>query len=220
MWWRYFFLSLIPPANCRNMRVDQYGGFGSRRLRLSPEVFPARWRTNPFICMACYTGHHLPQDWDCVLPNSWLMSGCEVVPTRQSARASCDVWKRGNAARVRGQQIHASQSSRLAAAILRDFLPPHTPRQNICVSIYKPDATADVCEYFIPPSQQRVVTTNIMRSLPRRREASSFAQRVVENVQLKGRRAFKWRAMNEWMNEFRLKKKSVVPDQIEFNVVI
>lgn len=62
-------------------------------LSLSPEVFLARWRTNPFICMACYTSHHLPQDWDCVLPNSWLMSGREVVPTREPAHASYDIEK-------------------------------------------------------------------------------------------------------------------------------
>lgn len=129
------------------------------------------------------------------LVNGRLWSGAnETIGSRLVRRL-----KKGNATRVRGQQIHASQSSRLAAAILRHFLPP-TPHDKICVSIYEPDATADVCEYFIPPSQQRVVTTNIMRSLPRRREASSFAQRVVENVQRKGRRAFKWRAMNEWMS--------------------
>lgn len=34
----------------------------SPRFRIYPEVFLARWRTNPFICMACYTSLHLPQD--------------------------------------------------------------------------------------------------------------------------------------------------------------
>lgn len=59
----------------------------SQWLSISPEVFLARWRTNPFICMACYTSLHLPQDWDCVLPNSWLMSYCEAVPAREAAHS-------------------------------------------------------------------------------------------------------------------------------------
>lgn len=53
----------------------------------------------------------------------------------------------------------------------------------------KADAAADVCEYFIPPSQQHVVT-DIMRFLPRRREAPLFARCILEYVQVKGRRAF------------------------------
>lgn len=50
-----------------------------------PKVFPSRWWTNPFICMARYTSLHLPQDWDCVRTNSWLMSCLEAVPTRKLA---------------------------------------------------------------------------------------------------------------------------------------
>lgn len=54
-------------------------------LYLSPKVFPSRWWTNPFICMARYTSLHLPQDWDCVRTNSWLMSCLEAAPTRKLA---------------------------------------------------------------------------------------------------------------------------------------
>lgn len=54
-------------------------------LYLSPKVFMARWRTNPFICMPCYTSLHLPQDWDCVRTNSWLMSCRAAVPRRDLA---------------------------------------------------------------------------------------------------------------------------------------
>lgn len=122
------------------------------------------------------------------------------APTRQSARASCDVWRKEMRRGCAGSKSTRRKAPDSLLLFYGIFCPPHAPRQNICVSIYEPDATADVCEYFIPPSQQRVVTTNIMRSLPRRREASSFAQRVVENAQRKGRRAFKWRAMNEWMS--------------------
>lgn len=48
-------------------------------------MFLARWRTNPFICMARYTSLHLLQDWDCVWINSWLMSCHEAVPTGELA---------------------------------------------------------------------------------------------------------------------------------------
>lgn len=60
-------------------------------LYLSPEVFLARWRTKPFICVARYTSLHLPQDWDCVRINSWFTSCREAVPTRKLANTSYDI---------------------------------------------------------------------------------------------------------------------------------
>lgn len=50
---------------------------------LYPQRWRARWRTNPFIWMACYASLHLPQDWDSVLTNSWLMSSCEGEPKKE-----------------------------------------------------------------------------------------------------------------------------------------
>lgn len=74
-------------AFLRSHRVvpSHAGTIWSPWLYLSPKVFPSRWWTNPFICMARYTSLHLPQDWDCVRTNSWLMSCLEAAPTRKLA---------------------------------------------------------------------------------------------------------------------------------------
>lgn len=209
MWWRFFFVFFPVLANSSS-QVRKYDGGSIRRLSVL-----ARWVCPPRSARP--DGEQTPLfAWHATLAitfhkieivsyqNSWLTSGREAVPLPR-----CDVENK-----TCGQQIHVRQISCLMASI---YKPPPTPLSppynlffflskcwlNIWVSIYKPDATTDVCEYFIPPSQKRVVTTNTL-----------FAKAVrgvficSEHCWIcasEGPLSIEWRTMNEWMSKLKLK---------------
>lgn len=80
-----------------------------------PRGLPGQMENKPLYLHGCNTGHLRPQDRDCVLANSWLMSGREAVPTPR-----CDVEIR-HAAGISRQQIHVLQISRLTASVYKGF---------------------------------------------------------------------------------------------------